>query len=290
MKEFSRPKTRENFSIFPNHRNPLRVFFPNRRPFRFWPIGLFFLLWGLVPWTAVSGEEAAPELPFSPGERLVFELRWEFVPAGRATLAVLPPTEIDGKPVRHFVMTARTNGFMDTFYKVRDRIESFVDLGMNHSVLYKKRQREGKTRRDIEVRFDWAAGAAHYANFGKPRDPLPLKAGTFDPLSAFYFVRTLSLGPDMVVERPITDGKKNVVGQLTVVTRETITVKGTRYDTYRLVPDLKHVGGVFEKTEDAEMDVWVTADDRHIPVRIQSSVVVGDFIAELISVEEANEP
>lgn len=252
--------------------------------------GLFFWAFALVPAAGVRAEDSSAAAPFSPGERLVFELRWEFVPAGRATLTVLPPTEIDGKPVRHFVMTARTNGFVDTFYKVRDRIESFANLDMDHSVFYKKRQREGKTRRDIEVRFDWDVGTAHYANFGKPRDPLPLKPGTFDPLSAFYFVRTLSLKPNMVVERPITDGKKNVIGQLAVVTRETITVKGTRYDTYRLSPDLRDVGGVFEKTKEAEMDVWVTADERHIPVRIQSSVVVGDFIAELISVEEATEP
>jgi hypothetical protein len=231
-----------------------------------------------------------PPPPFSPGETLVFELRWEFIPAGQATLSVLPPTEVDGTPVRHFVLSVRTNGFLDTFYRVRDRIESFANLDMDHSVFYKKRQREGKTRRDIDMRFDWDAGAAHYTNFGKPRDPLPLMPGTFDPLSAFYFVRTLSLKPDMVAERPVTDGKKNVIGQLAVVTRETITVKGTRYDTYRLSPDLRDVGGVFEKTKEAEMDVWVTADARHIPVRIQSSVVVGDFIAELISVEEATKP
>jgi hypothetical protein len=248
------------------------------------------LAFALVSATGVRAEELSSAAPFSPGERLEFELRWEFVPAGRATLAVMPPTEIDGKPVRHFVMTARTNRFLDTFYKVRDRIESFVDPGMNHSLFYKKRQREGKTRRDVEVRFDWEAGTAHYANFGKPRDPLPLKPGTFDPLSAFYFARTLPLKPDMVVERPVTDGKKNVIGRLAVATRETITVKGKRYDTYRLAPDLKHVGGVFEKTEDAGMDVWVTADARRIPVRIQSSVVVGDFVAELISAEEATEP
>lgn len=247
-------------------------------------------LWFLFSAPGVHAEDSPGPAPFSPGEKLVFELRWEFIPAGQATLQVLPPAERDGVPVRHFVLTARTNGFLDTFYKVRDRIESFADLDMSHSVFYKKRQREGKTRRDIEVRFDWAAGTAHYTNFGKPRDPLPLKPGTFDPLSAFYFVRTLSLAPDMVVERPVTDGKKNVIGQVTVATRETITVKGKRYDTYRLSPDLRDVGGVFEKTEDAEMDVWVTADERHIPVRIQSSVVVGDFIAELISAEEGAKP
>lgn len=233
---------------------------------------------------------AAEPPPFAPGERLVFELRWEFVPAGRATLSVMPPTEVDGTPARHFVMTARTTAFLDTFYKVRDRIDAYADRDMRRTLRYRKNQREGKTRRDIEVRFDWEKAEARYTNFGNPRDPLPLMPGTFDPLSAFYFVRTLDLEPGKVVERPVTDGKKNVVGRVAVMERETITVKGTRYDTFRLAPDMKDVGGVFEKTKDAAMDVWVTADARRIPVRVRSSVVVGDFIAELIAIEEEAAP
>jgi hypothetical protein len=239
---------------------------------------------------AFGAVAAAGPLPFLPGERLVFELRWEFIPAGEATLTVMPPAEVGGKPARRFVLTARTTAFLDTFYKVRDRIETFVDPEITRSLFYRKRQREGKTRREIEVRFDWENATAHYTNFGKPRDPLPLMPGTFDPLGAFYFVRTLDLEANMVVERPVTDGKKNVVGRVRVLERETITVKGTRYDTYRLAPDLRHVGGVFEESENAEMEVWVTADPRHIPVRIQSSVVVGDFIAELTAIEEVAQP
>ena len=228
---------------------------------------------------------AAKTHPFVPGERLVFELRWEFVPAGEATIEVMPLAELDGTPARHFVMTARTNRFVDAFYKVRDRIDAFADADLTRSLLYRKDQREGRRRRRIEVRFDWEAGKARYANFGEPRDPIPLLAGTFDPLSAFFFVRGLELRPGMVVERPVTDGKKNVVGRVAVLERETITVKGTRFDTFRLAPDMKDVGGVFEKSEGADMDVWVTADPRHIPVRIRSSVAVGDFVAELVSVE-----
>ncbi len=49
------------------------------------------------------------------------------------------------------------------------------------------------------------------------------------------------------------------------------------------VNELKHIGGVFEKSKNAEIKVWVTADTRRIPVKIKSKVVVGSFIGELIS-------
>ena len=58
---------------------------------------------------------------------------------------------------------------------------------------------------------------------------------------------------------------------------------GKTYDTYLIEPDLEHVGGVFEKSEDAIIQLWVTADKRRIPVQIKSEVVVGSFVGELVS-------
>jgi hypothetical protein len=50
-------------------------------------------------------------------------------------------------------------------------------------------------------------------------------------------------------------------------------------------PSLEHVGGVFEKSKDAKVQIWVTADARRIPVKIKSKVAVGSFVGELVSVE-----
>ena len=92
------------------------------------------------------------------------------------------------------------------------------------------------------------------------------------------------------VERPVTDGKKCVIGKASVVKRETITLSdGTKYDTFLLEPELQHIGGVFEKSKDAKIKVWVTADKRRIPVKITSKVIVGSFIGELESAEFAPE-
>jgi hypothetical protein len=50
-------------------------------------------------------------------------------------------------------------------------------------------------------------------------------------------------------------------------------------------PDLKHVGGVFKKSKNAKLRIWVTADARRIPVKIESEVIVGSFVGELVSAE-----
>jgi hypothetical protein len=223
--------------------------------------------------------------PFGPGETLRFELKWSFIKAGEATLEVLPRTTVDGVPARHFRLTARTTSFLDRIYKVRDRIESFTDAEMTHSLHYRKHQREGKTHRNIVVTFDWDQKQAHYTNFGKARDPLTLQPGTFDPLSAFYYVRLFDPSVSRTIERPVTDGKKSVIGRATYVGRETIEVNGRTFKTFLLEPEIQHIGGVFEKSDDARIQIWITADARRIPVRIRSKVIVGSFIGELISAE-----
>lgn len=228
---------------------------------------------------------ADDELPFREGEKLKYDLKWTIIKAGEATLEVLPIENVEGSKAYHFVMTARSTPFLDVFYKVRDRIDAYTDIKMTRSVFYKKKQREGRTHRDIQVRFDWERKEAHYTNFGKKRDPLSLMPGAFDPLSAFYFIRLSNLRENMVIERPVTDGKKCVIGRAKVVGREKIKVGERTYDTWLIEPELEHVGGVFEKSKDAKIQLWVSADKWKIPIRIKSKVVVGSFSGELVSAE-----
>lgn len=236
------------------------------------------ILWGLA-----GSAGAEPDFPFQVGETLHFELRWTFIKAGEASLKVLPMAEINGKKAWHFVMTARTTPFLDTFYKVRDRIDSYVALDMSRTLRYEKKQLEGKTHRDIVVKFDWDNQKAQYFNFSKPKDPIDLKANTLDPLSAFYYVRTQAMGEKKVLQRPVTDGKKNVIGRATVRKKETLTIGEQAFETFLIEPELKHIGGVFEKSEDARIQLWLSADPRRIPMRIRSKVIVGSFIGELMA-------
>ena len=221
--------------------------------------------------------------PFKPGEKLTYALRWTFIPAGEAVMEVLPMETIKGTKARHFLLTVRSNSFIDQFYKVRDRVDAYTDIGMNHSILYKKKQFEGTTRRDIVVQFNWGKNEAIYTNFNEKRDPIEIPTGTFDPLSAFYYARLFDLKTDLIIERWVTDGKKSVIGKAVIIKRETIKLKIGTFDTYLMEPEIEHIGGVFEKSKGAKIQLWVTADHRQIPVKIRSEVIVGSFVGELVS-------
>jgi hypothetical protein len=243
----------------------------------------FALIAVIVTFLGVAtGNAGESLLPFSPGEQLTFQVRWSFIPAGEAVLEVLPVETIGGVRAYHFVMTVRTYPLIDLFYKVRDRIESFTDTQMTHALLYKKRNR-GRRTRDVVVTFDWKKGEAQYSNRGKGAPPISLLPGSFDPLYIFYALRCHELTENSQIQAPVTDGKKCVMGKATVIKREKITVLGATYDTYLVEPDLEHIGGVFQKSPHAKLKIWVTADSKQKPVKVKSKVVVGSFVAELIT-------
>ncbi|MDM8541382.1 DUF3108 domain-containing protein [Desulfococcaceae bacterium HSG9] len=245
-----------------------------------------YLLYSVILLFIFIGGEAVEadngKLPFSVGEKLHFELKWSFIPIGQAVLEVMSPKIIDGVPAYHFSLTAQTNAFADTFYKVRDKVDGYTDKAMTHSLLYKKQQHEGSTHRDVVVNFDWKKSQVRYIT-AKEKKTVSVLAGAFDPLSAFYYARLFDPAKHKLIERPITDGKKCVVGRVTVVKREKIKVGKKVYDTYLIMPELKHVGGVFKKSKNAKIKLWITADTRRLLVKIKSKVVVGSFVGELVS-------
>jgi len=230
-------------------------------------------------------EAVEKPLPFSPGEKLTFQVKWSFIPAGEAVLEVLPIETINGVKSYHFVLIAKTYPFIDLFYKVRNRIDAYTDIELTHSILYKK-QKRGKNKRDVVVNFNWERQEAQYSNFGKKKKPISLLPGSFDPWSVFYAFRLHDLREGTRIKAPVTDGKKCVIGEARVVKREKIQLPSGTYDTYLVEPDLRHIGGVFEKSKDAKLKIWVTADTRRIPVKIESKVIVGSFVGELIAVEK----
>lgn len=197
-------------------------------------------------------------------------------------MEVLPNETIDGVEVRHFRMTAKSNNFVDVFYKVRDVVDGFTDLPVTRSLLYKKKQNEGSTRRDIIITFDWKENTAQYSNFGELNQPISINNGSFDPFSVIYYCRLFNFETSEDIVRPVTDGKKIVTGVAKFKGRESIKINGIRYDTFLIEPEIEHISGVFKKSKKAKIQVWLTADSRRIPVRIKSKVVVGNFVADLV--------
>ncbi len=243
---------------------------------------LFLQVIVMLLFPALPGIAASPFFPV--GEKLTFQIRWSFLVAGETTLEVKEDQAIGGEPVKHFVMTTKTTPFIDVFYQVRDVIESYTSQDLNHSLLYTKKQ-AGKSKRDIVVTFDWKKNKAIHTNFGKVKDTVSLMPGTIDPLAALYYIRQSDFNGDPLIKRPVTDGKYNEIGKAMILRREKVHVPAGIFQTVVIQPSLVKVRGVFEKSKNSTMLLWITDDENRMLIKAASKVSVGSFVAELIASE-----
>lgn len=250
---------------------------------------IFFIL--LIFPAAVSSvaEDVGISIPFQPGEKMVFKVRWTIIPAGEAILEVLPHDVVGGSPVRRFRLTAYTYPAVDVFYKVRDHMVSYVEMDMSRTIYY-TRKTLGKKHREEKVVFNPDSATARYSNFGKERAAIDIELGTFDPFAVFYAFRLGQLHVGATLSHPVADGKRSIVGRANVVGRETIETAMGKFDVFLLELTMDDISGAFEKPEGAGMRIWVTADSYRIPVRIRSKVPVGSFVAELVDIAGTDWP
>jgi hypothetical protein len=217
---------------------------------------------------------------FTIPEMLVYDLTWAGIKTGTATLEVSSENE-----KTRIVSTARSANWVSVFYTVDDKIETELSMPHPRAVIgtprsYRVRIREGRHRRNKEVVFD---GANHRASLtdhltGEKKD-MAIRDNTFDPLSSFYYIRTLKteVGKSVYVE--VLDNKKLWNVEVQVIRKERIGTKLGNFDTIVIKPLLKSEG-IFNKRGD--MYIWLTDDEKHVPVKMQTKVAVGRVTATLM--------
>jgi hypothetical protein len=210
----------------------------------------------------------APERPVRPGESLRFSVQWKFIHAGTAWLEVPEAVDWKGRPALRLVARAESNGFVSTFYKVRNRIESIWDRDGHFSWRYAENRREGRYRANNEMLFDYGARRVTYHD-GRVFD---IPDHCQDALSAFYYTRTqpLPLGGSVVFDYHAS--KKSLPLEVKVLGRDRVKVPAGQFDCIVIEPILK-AGGVFKKK--GRLLIWLTADERRIPVLMRSKVTIG---------------
>ena len=235
------------------------------------------VFWVLLSGTILAGGIAAA---FPVPERLEFELSYTGITAGHAVQEVT----CSGSTVS-IVSTAKSADWLAFFFPVDDRIESRLVRESGASlpgtpVSYTERIKEGRTRRHKEVRFDrerlevTTRDLLRQSSAGQK-----ITARTYDTLSSFYYFRALPvLQPGSSHAIDIFDGKRLWNTEVQVVRREELKTALGRFRTVVIKPLLKSEG-IFART--GEMLIWLTDDDRRIPVQMKSKVAVGSITATL---------
>ncbi len=215
-------------------------------------------------------------MPFV-GERMLFDVGWEFINAGTATM------DVTGTPEAWKIDSlARTNRFFDLFKKVRDTIhaEGVCADGRMQSTLFAIEQHERRYHAKKRAEFDWRHGRVRYTKDGKTED-FEVPAGYLHVLDAFFATRARNLKPGDVLKFPVFDSRKKyevIVHVQPKLKRKVHLPWGGFADCLVLEPRLK-TEGIFSSV--GTIRIWVTNDRWHIPVRMTAAIKIGHIVATL---------
>ncbi|ACM20041.1 protein of unknown function, DUF3108-containing [Geotalea daltonii FRC-32] len=112
------------------------------------------------------------------------------------------------------------------------------------------------------------------------RETIP-NSQVLDLMSAFYYLRNRPLQIGSTEELHVYDSDTYASVPVEILRRERISLPGFRHsETLVVKPNLK-TDGIFKRTGD--VTIWLTDDDYHVPVRMETSIPLGKITAELVS-------
>ena len=216
---------------------------------------------------------------FSPGEKLKFEIRALGILGGYASLEVGPYTTVSGRPC--LTLTVRANSVfpLTGLFPVNDLQTSYFDSVDFLSWKFENNVHEGGYKaRNLEI-YDQLKHQVVRTHNDEPPEVLDIAAYSQDIISCFYYFRLLPFEEGKTYDIPTQSGGKNYHLFVQVGGRERITVQAGTFECLKVKPLIQQ-GTVFRNNED--IDLWVTDDERHIPVKIKSGIVIGSIDVDLL--------
>jgi len=219
------------------------------------------------------------------GEDLHFVVKWGLVTAGYSTLSIKGIENVNDRPAYHLFSGAKSAGMTSAFYKVDDRNETWLDQTALLSVRCERQIQEGKYRIDETTLIDQPQRHFHVRSYRLDKNLYEEKEGNLPPnvldvLGSLYYVRVLPLEVGNTYIFDVLSGETVYPLEVKVEKRETIKVPAGKFDTFLVQPLLRSPGIFVAKGK--KLEVWLTADERHLPVRMRSEVFIGHVSAELL--------
>ncbi len=220
---------------------------------------------------------------FGPGERLVYDVDWGMINAGTSELSIMDTLRCDEYLCYHLLSRANTNAFVSAFFRVDDRVESMMDVNGLFSRGFEKHLHEGSYREDRWFGIDQERQVVYQleseANTKYAADTISVNRGVQDILSALQYVRHMDFRPGDEIHLQTVDNFKPYELVVKVHRRERIKVPAGRFNCLVVEPLMKSTGLFKAK---GKMTIWLTDDERRLPVLMKSKILIGSVSARLV--------
>ena len=258
------------------------------------------LIWravvALVLLTAVVNPPRAQQttrtpLPFERGEELIYQA--EFT---RGLLRGVDVAEFhfksttehvargaDDAVVLHLTGDVVSKGLFPRIagFKFHQHVESTADVEPFRALHTDKIEEQGKRSRVLEAVFDHKTHKVLWSE----RSPSP-QSGAFDftepiqdVLTVIYYLRTQKLEAGKSFDVPVTDAGRVFRMSVTAFEEKEIDTVLGKVTAIRVEPAL--FGDTSLVRARGHLSIWITKDDRHLPVRAQLKVDLGTFDIKL---------
>ena len=218
---------------------------------------------------------SVPNKAFGAGERLVFDISYGVVTAGEAIITVTADS-MAGRACYRVDVRINSLPSFSWIYKVEDLYVTYIDRQAIVPWKFEQHIREGGYRRDFVAEFDQFR---HRAKTTEGEHEIP--PYVHDIMSAFFYVRTLDFSGaqkgDILWLQNFYKDKSYELGVKFLGRQEEEVAAGT-FRTIVLEPMVRE-GGLFKS--EGRIVVWLSDDERKIPIRVNTKVVIGSIDTEL---------
>lgn len=240
---------------------------------------LCFLIFAAAPVSATLSSQPGIQA-LQPGETLIYDISWSnIIAAGTAVMEVKGDTLPDGREVLKFLVTGRSSGVVDKFFKVYDAVQSVFDPQIMQSLTYNIDENYGKKRKRRALVFDHAQKTVVSKLNDDPPETLAIPEHVLDVLSSFYYLRAVEdFNRDKTIVFDVYDSGKIWSVEVYTLGREILKTPAGEFSTIKIRTYPKYQGVFMNK---GEVFIWLTDDSRKVPVLMKSTLTVGSFVFTL---------
>jgi len=205
-------------------------------------------------------------------EELIYSVSFRYLSAGNASIT-FQNDSLDGNHVYQLETFIKTNKFLDRFYKIRNKTSILIDINDYSILKIDKDIKEGNYKRKFAA-YNEGDSLLVWKNSN-----YKINVPVYDPIAFIYFLRE----KDLFLKDKFTFSSAGAMGikivEVNVTQKETIKVPAGTFKCLKIEPR-----SPINKTllkNNGEMKVWLSNDEKKIPVKIEMKTNIGNIIMKL---------
>ncbi|MFL3027098.1 MAG: DUF3108 domain-containing protein [Candidatus Neomarinimicrobiota bacterium] len=231
----------------------------------------------IIPIYLLAIIHAGEKMPFNIGEKLIYDVSFAGIKAGKAFLEVLNDNNNNNSNEIHIRFIAKTSFPFSSIYSIDDQIDTWLDSKDLFSKKILKNINQGSYSKESKTIIDHEKFISVTNN-----DTTNIEGYVYDPYSLFYVLRTKPLIIGETIKVNTFGGKKITPIQIITKSEEIINTIHGSFNCLVVKPFRK--GSTLLKNK-GDMIIWFSNDKKKIPVQIKIKLQYGSM---LLKIKEIN--